>query len=86
MKLKKNVEAGRIDETLDAGPRCCGDEWSASDLVKEVMHLFLSCVDRRNIFEGLITDRRASNAWLNDSTNVATGYPNMIVHPPSNVS
>lgn len=46
----EDVEAGRADDTLGFDPRSCGNEESAADLVEEVIHLFLCCVDSEDIF------------------------------------
>ena len=47
----EEVEAGRADETLRIDPRSCGNEGSAANLVEEVIHLFSSCVDSKDILE-----------------------------------
>lgn len=47
----EEVEAGRADETLRIDPRSCGNERSAANLVEEVINLFSSRVDSKDILE-----------------------------------
>ncbi|KAF6225726.1 hypothetical protein HO133_009727 [Letharia lupina] len=55
MAFMRDVVAGRADKTLVLDPRSCGNERSAANLVEDVIGLFMSCVDSKDILGALMT-------------------------------